>query len=503
MDNSKVRILVVDDEQGLCAGLQEGLRREGYQVDAVTDAGTARKLAGQGLYNLVISDVKMPGTGGLELLAQIRESSRETLFILMTAFGTVENAVEAMRLGAYDYLPKPIDLKRLRIQVQKALEYQTVVVENNELRARLQKRSEPDPLIGDSESMRTVSRLIEEVAQSEVTVLIEGESGTGKEIAARLIHTHSLRRDKPFISVNCAALAEQLLEAELFGHVKGAFTGAISQKPGRFQLADGGTLFLDEIGDLSPKGQGDLLRVLEDGAFRMVGGSELIRVDVRVIAATNKTLSQSVADGKFREDLYYRLNIVPILMPPLRERTDDIPLLIERFVERFTARHKRGRKRMSAEATQLCQRYSWPGNVRQLRNAVERMAVTCRGQSSALPSCPISCANTIGIPPPSVSAGNVAGGSGETSDSPDAGACYGQSSRRRQGAWHQPPFAAIQAEAIRPPRCRRHASQLVGVVVAPRRYLPCNNCAEAQIVAISSPACDNAFPFKYGLFCGF
>jgi DNA-binding NtrC family response regulator len=378
VEHAKIKILVVDDELGLCAGLQEGLRREGYQVDAAHDAAAALQLAGRGLYNLVIADVKMPGMDGLELLAQIRARSRDTLFILMTAFGTVGNAVEAMRLGAYDYLPKPIDLKRLRLQVQKALEYQAVVSENNELRSRLQKQSEPNPLIGESESMRLVTRLIEEVAQSEVTVLIEGESGTGKEIAARLIHTHSQRSDKPFISVNCAAFAEQLLEAELFGHVKGAFTGAANQKPGRFQLADGGTLFLDEIGDLSPKGQGDLLRVLEDGAFRMVGGSELIRVDVRIIAATNKKLLESVAAGKFREDLFYRLNVVPIVMPPLRERADDIPLLIGRFFERFSARHKRGAKRMSPEAMQLCLRFPWPGNVRQLRNTVERMVITCR-----------------------------------------------------------------------------------------------------------------------------
>jgi two-component system response regulator HydG len=378
VNHAKIRILVVDDEVGLCAGLQEGLQREGYLVDAANDATTALRLTSQSLYNLVISDVKMPGIDGLELLARIRERSRDTLFILMTAFGTVGNAVEAMRLGAYDYLPKPIDLKRLRLQVQKALDYQAVVAENNELRSRLQKQSEPNPLIGESESMLTAVRLIEEVAQSDATVLIEGESGTGKEIAARLIHTHSQRRDQPFISVNCAAFAEQLLEAELFGHVKGAFTGAAAQKPGRFQLAHGGTLFLDEIGDLSPKGQGDLLRVLEDGAFRMVGGSELIRVDVRIIAATNKKLLASVAEGKFREDLFYRLNVVPIVMPPLRERSDDIPLLIGRFFERFSARHKRGGKRMSPEAMQLCQRFPWPGNVRQLRNTVERMVITCR-----------------------------------------------------------------------------------------------------------------------------
>ena len=378
MDKTKVKILVVDDEQGLCAGVQEALRREGYMVDAITDPLAALKRAEERLYNLVISDIKMPGLSGLELLSRVRARSRDTLVILMTAYGTVESAVEAMKEGAYDYLPKPIDMKRLRALVQKALEFQAVVAENNELRLRLQGQSESGLLVGNSEPMRAVGRLVQEVANSDVTVLIEGESGTGKEIVARSIHQQSARRDRPFISVNCAALAEQFLEAELFGHVKGAFTGAIATKPGRFQLADGGTLFLDEIGDLSAKGQGDLLRVLEDGAFRMVGGSDLVRVNVRVIAATNKKLGEVVAAGKFREDLYYRLQIVPIVMPPLRERAEDIPLLVESFFEQFAAKHKRGRKRMSAEALQLCQRFPWPGNVRQLRNAIERVVITCR-----------------------------------------------------------------------------------------------------------------------------
>jgi DNA-binding NtrC family response regulator len=344
----------------------------------MTDSTAALKLAEERLYNLVISDIKMPGLSGLELLVRVRAHSRDTLFILMTAYGTVESAVEAMKQGAYDYLPKPIDLKRLRALVQRALEFQAVVAENSELRLRLQTRAESGLLVGECESMRAVARLIEEVANSDVTVLIEGESGTGKEIVARSIHAQSARRNRPFISVNCAALAEQLLEAELFGHVKGAFTGAIANKPGRFQLADDGTLFLDEIGDLSPKGQGDLLRVLEDGAFRMVGGSELIRVNVRVIAATNKKLQEAVAAGRFREDLFYRLQIVPIVMPPLRERAEDIPLLIERFFEQLMAKHKRRPKRMSAEALQLCQRFPWPGNVRQLRNMIERLVITCR-----------------------------------------------------------------------------------------------------------------------------
>lgn len=378
MDKSKIKILIVDDEQGLCAGIREALQREGYTVEGATDPNEALHRASQSLFNLVVSDLKMPGLGGLELLTRVRERNPDTLFILMTAFGTVENAVDAMKLGAYDYLPKPLDLKRLRAVVQKALEFQAVVAENHELRLRLRSQSEPGLLIGNSEPMRKVAQLIEEVANSDVTVLIEGESGTGKEIVARSVHQRSARQERPFISVNCAALAEQLLEAELFGHVKGAFTGAIANKPGRFQLANGGTLFLDEIGDLSPKGQGDLLRVLEDGAFRMLGGSELIRVDVRVIAATNKNLQESVTTGKFREDLFYRLHIVPIQMPPLRQRSEDIPLLVETFFEHFCAKHKRRRKRMAPEALQVCQRFPWPGNVRQLRNTVERLVITCR-----------------------------------------------------------------------------------------------------------------------------
>jgi DNA-binding NtrC family response regulator len=378
VDKSKIKILVVDDEQGLCAGLQEALQREGHQVNAATDPLEALKLATERFFHLVISDIKMPGLSGLDLLTRVRERHHDTLFILMTAYSTVESAVAAMKQGAYDYLPKPIDMKRLRALVQKAIEFQAVVAENNELRLRLQKSSSPGLLIGESEAMRIVARLIGEVANSDVTVLIEGESGTGKEIVARAIHAQSPRQGKPFISVNCAALAEQLLEAELFGHVKGAFTGAVANKPGRFQLADGGTLFLDEIGDLSPKGQGDLLRVLEDSAFRMVGGSELIRVNVRIITATNKNLQAAVGDGKFREDLFYRLQIVPIAMPPLRERAEDIPLLIDSFFEHFTTKHKRRRKRMSAEALQACQRFPWPGNVRQLRNTVERLVITCR-----------------------------------------------------------------------------------------------------------------------------
>ena len=381
MDKSRINILVVDDERGLCAGIQEALRREGYLVDAANDGPAALRLVGERLYNLILTDMKMPEMNGLQFLQAAKERSRDTLFILMTAYGTVESAVEAMKAGAYDYLAKPLDLQRLRTLVLKALEFQAVTAENHELRLRLQKRSEPSLLLGNSEVMRKVNQLADEVARSEITVLIEGESGTGKELVARSIHLKSPRAERPFISVNCAALPEQLLEAELFGHMKGAFTGAVADKPGRFQLADGGTLFLDEIGDLSPKGQGDLLRVLEDGTFRMVGGTKMMRVNVRIVAATNKKLQEAAAAGRFREDLLYRLQIVPVVIPPLRERAEDIPLLVESFLEHFAVKHQRRRKKMSAAALQLCQRFPWPGNVRQLRNLSERLVITCKAST--------------------------------------------------------------------------------------------------------------------------
>jgi DNA-binding NtrC family response regulator len=324
----------------------------------------------------------------VELLKAARERQRDVQFILMTAYGTVESAVEAMKSGAYDYLSKPLDMQRLRAVVLKALEFQALVAENQELRHRLQKGSEPSLLLGRSEAIEKVRRLIDEVARTDVTVLLDGESGTGKELAARLIHERSHRARQPFVPVNCAALPESLIEAELFGHVRGAFTGAVADRPGRFQLADRGTLFLDEIGDLPPKGQADLLRVLEDGAFRKVGSSELVQVNVRVVAATNKNLRFAVEAGTFREDLFYRLQVIPIHIPPLRERTEDLPLLIEVFLDHFSARHKRRRKRLDAEALRLCRRYPWTGNVRQLRNLMERLVITCPKTTIAVEDLP-------------------------------------------------------------------------------------------------------------------
>jgi DNA-binding NtrC family response regulator len=388
VDRAKVQILVVDDERGLCAGVQEALRREGYSVDAATEAFTALALTEDKLYNLVVSDIKMPQLSGLDLLAKVKARSPDTMFILMTAYGTVESAVQAMKQGAYDYLTKPVDLQRLRGLVLKALEFQAVVAENHDLRLRLQKAAEPGLLIGASEGLRSVVRAIDEVAQSDATVLIEGESGTGKELVARSIHLKSLRRDRPFVSVNCAALPEQLLESELFGHVKGAFTGALHSRLGRFHQAGDGTLLLDEIGDLSPKGQGDLLRVIEEGTFQRVGHSEVEHNRARLIASTNKNLQETTQAGKFREDLFYRLSVFPIRVPPLRERAEDIPLLIGSFFEHFALRHKRRRKTLAPEAEQVCVRFPWPGNVRQLRNVIERLVLTSTGPVVRLAELP-------------------------------------------------------------------------------------------------------------------
>lgn len=388
MDKAQVKILIVDDEAALCLGIQETLRREGYLVDGVTDPLAALRKIEAHLYNLVLSDIKMPQVSGLDLLTHVKRRAPDTVVILMTAYGTVESAVRAMKDGAYDYLTKPLDTQRLRALVQKALEYQALVAENHELRSRLRATAEPSLLVGHSQAIQRVRQAIGEIAPSDVTVLIEGESGTGKELVARSIHLLSPRHDRPFVSVNCAALPEHLLESELFGHVKGAFTGAVTARSGRFHQAGHGTLFLDEIGDLSPKGQGDLLRVVEEGTFQKVGGSEIEQSHARLIAATNRNLEELVRTGRFREDLFYRLSVFPIRVPPLRERPEDIPVLMTTFMDHFAARHRRRRKRLDPQVLAICQRYSWPGNVRQLRNVVERLVITGAGPVAGPESLP-------------------------------------------------------------------------------------------------------------------
>lgn len=387
MNRSLIKLLVIDEDQSVCAAVREALLEEGYIVDFASDSQTALKLIGVG-YNLVLVDDKMSGPAGLPLLPEIKKKNRDSRVITMTAAGAMEAPVESIDDPAIDFLAKPLDLRRLPELVARALQSPSVSRRKGHASPPLKSHSEPSLLLGRTSAVRKVAALADDVAESDVTVLIEGESGTGKEIVARTIHARSSRRDKPFITVNCAALAEQLLEAELFGHVKGAFTGALNEKMGRFQLADGGTLFLDEIGDLSAKGQGDLLRVLDDGTFRMVGGTKLIHVDVRVVAATNKNLQQAVAKGQFREDLFYRLQIVPIFIPPLRERAEDIPLLMDSFLVHFAKKHNRRPKHLVAEAMQLCQRYSWPGNVRQLRNVAERLVITCKTTAVGIDDLP-------------------------------------------------------------------------------------------------------------------
>jgi DNA-binding NtrC family response regulator len=371
-------ILVVEDEVNIRTALITMLEKRGHCVRGAEQGEEALALLGEANADLVICDLKMPGMGGIELLRRVKDTSPETEVVVMTAYGSIETAVEAMRLGAYDYITKPIDLERFPVVVDKALERHFLSAENRQLRERLETRSRFEGMIGDTALMHRVYSLVEMVAGSDVTVLLVGESGTGKELVARAIHHKSPRADGPFVTLNCGALPENLLESELFGYEKGAFTGATGTKVGRFELTDGGTLFLDEVGELALKSQVNFLRVLETKEFRRLGGTKVIKVDTRIIAATNQNLEEAVKDGRFREDLYYRLNVVPIKLPPLRERADDIPLLVETFLREFTTRHQREPKEVSREAMRLLRLYAWPGNIRQLRNVIERLVVTMR-----------------------------------------------------------------------------------------------------------------------------
>jgi DNA-binding NtrC family response regulator len=372
------QILIVDDEMNIRNALVTLLERKGYRARGMGTAEEAIDLLERTGMDLVITDLRMPGIGGLEFLRRLQTKWPATEVVVMTAYGSIETAVEAMRAGAYDYLTKPIDRERFSIVVEKALERHRLAIENQLLRDRLETRIRFDQMVGGSEAMQQVYSLVEMVAASDVTVLLTGESGTGKELVARAIHHKSTRADGPFITLNCGALPDALFESELFGYEKGAFTGAMTTKAGRFELADGGTLLLDEVGELSLKSQVDFLRVLETKEFRRLGGTRLITVDARIIAATNRNLAEAVKQGDFREDLFYRLNVVPIKLPPLRERGDDIPLLVETFLPEFCAQHQRAPKEVSREAMRLLRLYAWPGNIRQLRNLLERLIVTVR-----------------------------------------------------------------------------------------------------------------------------
>ena len=368
----KPRILIVDDEESLREVLSIMLLREGYQVDTAADGGQAVARLRDYAYDLVISDIKMPRMTGLELLKHIKERAPETVVLMVTAFSTTEEAVEAMKQGAYDYITKPFRNEEIRLIVKNALERRELRQENLALKEELGKRYSFEGLVGKSRPMQDVITLIRKVAPTPAKILITGESGTGKELVARAIHYQSERRGQPFVPINCGAIPENLLESELFGHEKGAFTGAIRQKPGLFETAAGGTIFLDEIGELPQLMQVKLLRVLQENEFRRVGGNAPVQADVRVIAATNRQLEEAVASGSFREDLYYRFNVIRIDLPALRQRREDIPLLIDWFWEHFTGQQG---VEVSEDAMRRLIDYHWPGNVRELENAVERATI--------------------------------------------------------------------------------------------------------------------------------
>jgi len=375
-------ILIVDDEKNYLTILSALLEDEGFEVLTAAGGSEALEIHKSSDLDLILTDMKMPKMDGIELLENIKENDPDLPVIMMTAHGTVDKAVEAMQKGAYTYVLKPFDNERLIIYVKKATSMYQVVKENRRLRDAVESQYRFGNIIGKSKKMRDVFDTIQKVAPSGATVLIEGESGTGKELVARSIHFNSPRREKPFVAVNCSALAENLLESELFGHEKGAFTGAVATKKGRFELADGGTLFLDEIGELSPNLQVKLLRVLQEKVFERVGGVRTISVDIRILAATNKELQQEMKDGRFREDLYYRLNVVHLVLPPLKARQEDIRLLVNHFIKKYASERRSAAPvtGVDQEVDRLFYDYNWPGNIRELENVIERVMILCPGE---------------------------------------------------------------------------------------------------------------------------
>ena len=390
--NSDIHIMVVDDKRGSREALQKMIAKEGYQVSIAHDTETALEIFGCEAAHLVITDLRMPGRDGISLLKEVKRMSSETEVILISGHGTVETAVEAMREGAYDFITKPLERVVVLKAISKAREKQDLTRENADLRAQLRSLSDASGFIGNSAAVREVKELIRQVAPTSANVLILGESGTGKEIVANAIHRSSERAGRPFIKVNCAALPETLLESELFGYERGAFTGAVSRKEGRFFLADEGMLFLDEIGDMPMALQAKILRVLQEGEFERLGGNETLKVDVRIVAASNQDLTEAIAERCFREDLYYRLNVIGIHLVPLRERRGDIPLLVEHFLERFSAKNNQPVNVFSRAAVEAMSNYDWPGNIRELENSVERAVVLGRGEVLTLADLPAGVA---------------------------------------------------------------------------------------------------------------
>lgn len=368
----QVCILVVDDDEITCNLLEEVLSKEGYGVDKALSGREAIDKGDGGPYDVVLTDIRMLEVDGMEVLKSYRKKSPETAIIMMTAFGSIETAIQAIKEGAYDYVSKPFKLDEIRLTIRHALEHKRLVQENLLYRQELITKYKLENVVGRSPQMLQLYKTIARVAESRSTVLIVGESGTGKELVARAIHFNSARAPKPFVAVDCGSLAETLLESELFGHVRGAFTGAITSKKGLFEEADDGTCFLDEVGDISLSMQSKLLRVLQEHEIKRVGGRETIKIDVRIVAATNKNLEELVEEGKFREDLFYRLNVVSFQLPPLRERAEDIPLLADHFLRKYAVENNKPISRISPEAMDNLIRYRWPGNVRELENVIER-----------------------------------------------------------------------------------------------------------------------------------
>ena len=366
----KDNVLLIEDEKLMRVTLEDSLRAAGYEVSSHASGDKALQAVREDDFQIVVTDVRLPDMDGLDILKKIRSSS-DAQVIVMTAFGTIKDAVEAMKMGAFDYITKPFSLDEFLLLVERALEVRRLREENVRLRRDLGRCYNFSSIIGESDEMKAVFSLVDRVSGSDSTVLVLGESGTGKELIATTIHYHGKRKDKPLIKVNCAAIPDGLIESELFGHERGAFTGAVRRKPGRFELADGGTLFLDEIGDLPLSTQAKILRVIQERNFERVGGTETLNVDVRLLAATNKDLETEVRKGNFREDLYYRLNVIPVTVPPLRERRDDIPSLVTYFLEKYNARMSRS-VAFTKEAMSELIRYDFPGNVRELENIVER-----------------------------------------------------------------------------------------------------------------------------------
>jgi two-component system nitrogen regulation response regulator NtrX len=371
-------ILIVDDEPAIQKALRDILEDEGYRVSAVGSGPAALKAVADEAPDLVFLDIWMPRMDGLETLAELKRLRPEATVVVISGHGTIETAIKATRLGAWDFIEKPLSLEKTLVTASRALEHGRLERENAALRARLDERTE---IIGDSPAIRLLREQIATAAPTSGRVLIHGENGSGKELVARAIHALSVRADRPFVEVNCAAIPEELIESELFGHERGAFTGAHARRRGKFELADGGTLFLDEIGDMSLKTQAKVLRALEEQAFERVGGRETLRVDARVIAASNRDLVALLAQGRFRDDLFYRLNVIPIEVPPLRERKEDVPALVEHFVRVFCAENGKRRKAVAPAALTYFMTYDWPGNVRELRNMVERLVIMVPGDT--------------------------------------------------------------------------------------------------------------------------